>query len=182
MGIASKDGLAQFIPGIHQVSVSLSDNQYGIPFVRLAPLHPGAEIGLTFLENEKGRNKQMVNGQVGFIQHGLLTNAAYLRLAYQFEANIKQTIGLNVNFASGYIHGFYPGDGYHFDEQSGTYTPTQIHQGFFLTSLGMGLSYLRPTKVKPFIRYELNLLNFDSQNLISSLHLGIAIHLKKKAK
>jgi hypothetical protein len=62
----------------------------------------------------------------------------------------------------GYLHAFYPGESYKFDEDTKKYVSTNLNSyPAFTTSAHLGLTYLKPDKINPFIKYEGNMLNFD---------------------
>lgn len=180
----SQQAHAQFTKGLHEVSVSFSNTKMGLPFIMLFPMHPGVEASATFLKKEKEKSTQRVKGHLGYFHHSVLVTAPYLKATYAYQRKIKNTIGLDAHFGIGYSHAFYPGDGYIFNETSKQFESKQINQGFFLTNLGLGVSYIKPKKISPFLKYNFNFLGFslDYRYLLSNVHVGVNYHFNNNQK
>lgn len=175
--LTATTGYAQFVKGIHDVSVTLSDTKFGLPFINLAPIHPGIEVGATFFKRDRSNNTQSIRAKAGFIHHNILINAPYLTVGYAYQQKIKNTIGLSVYGDFGYIHAFYPRQGYIHNEETGLYEEKQVNEAFLRYNLGFELSYIKPAKINPIIRYEANTAGLTISRLISTLHVGVAINL-----
>ena len=179
----ANSGIAQFKFGVSEVSVLASASQMGVPFVKLFPIHPGAEISATFLKKEKSKSTHRISGHAGYIHHDILIYAPYVKATYDYELKIKNTIGIDSYLGIGYAHAFYPGEGYRFNDSNQKYESKQLNQSFFLSNFGFGLNYLKPKKINPFLKYNVNYLGldfFDFRYLISSLHLGVRVNLIKQ--
>ncbi len=163
--------IAQFKYGITDFSIAVQDMKFGVPFIQVFPIHPGIEAGVVFLKNEKNNHQQTIGLKVGYIHHDLLITGPYLRTEYQYQQKIKSVLGINGSVSLGYLHAFYPGDGYQFSETSGAFEPTQLHQAFFTAGAGIGLSYLQSERVRPFLHYEMNMVGSPSI-FIAQLKLG----------
>lgn len=168
---------AQLNLEISEWSVSLTDTQNGMPFIQLAPIHPGIEIGATVWENEKAKSHHKLSGRLGYFHHDVLAMAPYLKANYIYQVKFKETIGLDLSGSLGYIHVIYPGEGYKFDADSRTYKSATIHEGFLLSNVGLGFTYINPEKFQPFVKYDVSLLGFDLAKLISVLHIGLSVQL-----
>lgn len=147
--------------GLHHLSIAATNLQYGLPFIRLAPLHPGGEVGLTILKKSGPKWEQGAKVQLGYFHH-LLAAAPYLNAQYYLQYNIKDVVGVKANAGVGYAHVFYPGDGYRYEESSGGFETVTVHSPYFMATVGTGISYLKWKKVQPFVDYEVWLLGSTS--------------------
>jgi len=180
--IFSSNMAGQFKKGLYEVSVSGINHQYGMPFIRFAPFHPGIEIGLTLLKKEGTHFKKSVSANFGYLHHKLLIRAPYLRLDYLIQYQFKNSFGLGASGGLGYLHGFYPGDAYKFNESKGVYEQTVTHQAFLQKNIALHLFYLNANKIKPFIKYDFSMLNFQALSILTNFHIGTTISLDQKSK
>jgi len=152
----------QFKFGIEDYSIAITEVQYGIPFLGLTPINPGFEIGATFLKKEKTRSCHQIGANMGYFYHKLLVSAPYLKANYTYQPNIKNILGIDMGIGIGYLHGFYPGESYQFDEDKKKYVSTNLNSfPAFTTSTHIGMTYIKSEKINPFIKYEGNMLNFS---------------------
>jgi len=174
-----QDSKAQFKFDKSEFSILISDNQLGIPFVKLLPIRLGLEVSATVYKKEKTKTTRRIAGHLGYIHLSVLIYAPYLKATYDFEFKIKETFGIDTYAGIGYLHGFFPGAAYRFNESTQNFESTNMNQAFFMWNFGLGFSYLKPAKVKPFLKYNVNFLGFspDFRFLLSSLHLGVKINL-----
>jgi hypothetical protein len=170
---------SQFNGENKEISLSIYNNIFGLPFVQFEPIYLGGEIGFTFLQKDKPITTQKISAQLGFFNHKLIANAPYLKFTYSYQLKILRTIGINVYAGLGYIHTFYPGDAYSFNTSQGSYEKKQLHQGFLLTNAGFGISYLKTKRISPYIKYELMMAGSDTERLFTNFHFGISIKLNK---
>lgn len=169
---------AQFTTGLKSLSVSATNTQFGLPFLKFFPIHPGLDIGVTFLENEKSKSIHKVNAHLGYIYHNVLVTGPYLKGEYAIQFKVKDIIGLDVGLGGGGFYAIYPGDAYVFDQDSKNYETIHNQQFFLTVNAGVGLTWLKATNVQPFIRYEV--MTLGSPDLTLSLaKLGVHIPLKK---
>lgn len=138
--------------GIHSMDIAVSNTQYGVPFLRFLPVHPGGELGITFLKTEN--NKHRFTGTLGYFYHDLLAHAPYLKATYRFQHSIGDIIGLNATAGGGYAHVIHPKQGYAFDETTQTFISKTNHSPFVTAHLGFGVSLLTFDRVQPFIHYD----------------------------
>lgn len=165
--ISAHNVFGQFKFGINDYSVAITEVQYGIPFSGFLPINPGFEIGATLLKNEKTRSCHQVSANLGYFYHELLVSAPYIKTNYTFQPNIKKLLGIDMGIGLGYLHGFYPGESYEFDEDKKKYVSTKVNSfPAFTTSAHIGFTYIKPDKINPFIRYEGNMLNFNDYTAI----------------
>ncbi|MFL1897471.1 hypothetical protein ACJRPK_17350 [Aquimarina sp. 2-A2] len=170
---------SQFNGKNKELSLSIYNNTYGLPFVQFTPIYLGGEVGITFLQRDKPITTQRIAAQLGFFNHKLIANAPYLKSTYSYQLKILRTIGIDGYAGLGYIHIFYPGEAYSFNTSQGSYEKKNLNQGFLLTNIGFGISYLKANRVSPFIKYELMMAGFDTDRLFTNFHFGISIELNK---
>ena len=167
---------AQFKWGISDYSIAVTNVQYGLPFIKTFPIHPGLEIGTTFLKNEKEFSTHSVSATAGYFYHNLIAHAPYIKTEYNYQLRIKKTIGFDVGAGVGYLHAFYPGEGYRYSEKSGAYESVLYQQAFFCASASLGISVVKFDKIQPFVRYEQTMMN-DLFHLMCLLRAGVKIRL-----
>lgn len=180
--LISKSSFAQYTYGLNELSVSLMNNICGVPFVRFTPVNPGIETGITFLQNDKTHTKQTVSAYLGYFYNKEIAHSIYLKTTYDFQYKIKQLIGLNAYAGIGYLHAIYPGDGYQFNQDTGNYESHHVNQAFFLSNIGLGIIYIKPKKIHPFIKYEMIMAGFDITNILTNFHIGLIISLNNPKK
>ena len=171
-----KQGYGQFEFKISDVSVAVTDFQYGLPFIKTFPIHPGIEVGATILKKEKEKSSHSFGANLGFFHHNVLANAPYLITGYNYQRNIKQTIGLQAGAGLGYMHTFYPGESYEYNKNTNEFEPATNSSPFFLIDAGLGISYLKMNKVQPFIRYNVTSLNIYNY-FTSTIKFGITLDI-----
>lgn len=168
----------QFDFGVSEASISMYYNQFALPFTQFTPIHPGVELGVVFLKKDNQSHVQKVSGYVGFFHHKVIANAPYFKVNYDYQYKIKKILGLNAYVGIGYLHAFYPGDGYSFNSSKDAYEQVPVNQAFFLSNLGLGLNYIKPKKkIHPFIKYEIGLAGFNADYLQTNFHVGFSIKL-----
>lgn len=172
-----KNGTAQSKFKITELSASAYNTQYGLPFIRFAPIHPGIEMGATFLEKNKVKSYRKISGRIGFYHHDLLANGVFIKAIYDYQVKIKNILGVGGYGGIGYTHLFYPGDGYTFDTPSGNYKSSRANQAFFLSNIGLGINYIKPKKLQPFIKYEMTMSGFNVDYIQTNFHIGLNIRL-----
>lgn len=175
--LTSNMSSAQFELKVSDVFTSISNTQIGLPFTSALPIHPGVEAGCVFLKKTKERSEQAVSVDIGYLHHDLLVYAPHIKFNYSFQYNIKQTIGLKMYAGLGYRHFFYPGDAYVFNESTGFYEKSITHQGFIASQVGIGITYIKSEKFKPFVKYDVNLGNLNLLTIFAGLHLGVSMAL-----
>lgn len=167
---------AQFKWGLSDYSIAVTDVQYGLPFIKTFPVHPGLEIGTTFLKNEKKFTTHSVSATAGYFYHSLIAHAPYIRAEYNYQIRIKKTIGIDMGGGIGYLHAFYPGEGYRYNEESGEYESVLYQQAFLRVNASLGISLVKFEKIRPFVRYEQTMMN-DFFHLMCLLSAGVKIRL-----
>lgn len=160
---------------------ALTSETYAFPMTRFAPIHPGLEIGTTLVERSGNHIDHNINAFVGVYHHRLVENGFYLRGEYAFTYKIKNTLGISIPLGGGYQHSFYPGELYEQDPQTGQWSKkTQFGKPHALVEFGLGLTYLKPKRIQPFVRYE-SVIDFPLYNSFLTtrafLKLGVNLHL-----
>lgn len=167
----------QFDFGISEVTISMYNNQFAFPLTQFTPIHPGAELGVVFLKKDKKLHSQKVSGYLGFFHHRVIANAPYFKVTYDYQYKIKEVLGVKAYAGIGYLHAFYPGDGYSFNSSKDTYEQVTVNQAFFLSNFGLGISYIKPKILHPFIKYEIAMAGFSADYLHTNFHVGFSINL-----
>ena len=143
---------------IDHLSISATTETYAFPFTRFLPLHPGAEIGLGLFNAEKNNSVHNINVLLGGYHHKKVENAIYLRAEYVYRYKIRNIISIDGPVGIGYQHSFYPGDTYQQNSATGEWeNKRQVGKPHFLISFGLGLTYVKPNRIQPFVRYESNI-------------------------
>ena len=150
---------AQYKWGFSDASVALSNVKHGLPFMMIMPIHPGFEVGATFLKNDKPRSFHSIDATAGFYHHRLISNGSYLHVRYNYQIQVKQVIGVDLHTGLGYVYAVYPGDAYGFNSSTQEYEKTRTSKSFLAVNAGFGLSYIKPRKLHPFLHYDFNGLN-----------------------
>ena len=179
--ITANQASAQYKAGMADVSVSITNVQHGLPFKMIAPIHPGIEIGATFLKKEKEKAYHSFSTTAGFYHHSLISNGTYLNLNYNYQRKVKNMIGIDLHPGLGFLYAVYPGEGYRFNESTQAYESTVNGKANAVINLGFGLSYIRHHRLHPFIHYDFNVYNiwaFASYvNSTAVLKAGVKINL-----
>ncbi|MEL7120388.1 MAG: hypothetical protein AAFO07_13140 [Bacteroidota bacterium] len=144
--------------GIESISFSLFSESIAFPFSRLAPIHPGAEIGIQLSKDERSASIRSWNAYVGGYYHEKVELGFYLRAEYQHTFRLGKDIGLDFPMGLGYLHTFYPGEIYELDVENGDFDKqTQLGRPHALVNVGIGLSFNRSGDFQPFIKHELGI-------------------------
>lgn len=147
-----------YAQGIKAVSVAVNNESFAFPFTSFSPIHPGVEVGMTFIENHGKNTIKNFNVNLGFYHHERLENAIYLRGEYQFRPTIKSTISIDLIGSLGYMHSFYPGEVYEINDQTGEAEKvSQVGRAHAMAGIGIGVSYIKHKVFEPFIRQEMNI-------------------------
>lgn len=140
---------------VKNLSVSLLNEDVALPFSRISPLHPGLEVGIHFLSNEKARSIRSLGAYAGGYYHKRLETAFYLRGEYQYTLKLGSSLGLDLPVGVGYLHTFYPAELYELDPNTGKVAEaSNPGRSQIILNAGVGLRYLKPTRVQPFIKHE----------------------------
>lgn len=161
--------------GIIALSVSASNTQYGLPFLRFTPIHPGFELGVQFYKNEKNNHAQFLQGIMGYFYHDLLAHAPYLKLEYGFQQKVGQHVGIDLFAGTGYAHVINPAEGYAFNESTGRFEPKTVHAPFVIAHVGFGASYLGWEKIYPFAKYDVMMIG-NTSAVTSNFRIGAKIN------
>jgi len=140
--------------GIRGVSAAFQTESIAIPFSRVAPIHPGAELGLALAQKSKPQSLRRWSVYAGWFYHKDLDHGLYVRGEYAFVYRLKSTFELQVPVGLGYMHSFHPKPMY---TQNADGSFSQKQQGgrpHALLTVGLGLSYLKLGQVQPFVKYE----------------------------
>lgn len=169
---------AQLTTRLQSLSVSATNTQFGLPFLKFFPLHPGVDIGVTFLENDKPKSIHKVNVHLGYIHHNILVTGPYVKAEYAIQFKLKDLIGLDVGLGGGGFYALYPGEAYAFNQESKGYETIKNQQFFLTINTGVGVTWIKAAAFQPFIRYEVMVLGSPDLTL-SLAKLGVYIPLKK---
>jgi hypothetical protein len=150
---------AQYKSGFFDVYVSVTDVKHGLPFYMLAPIHPGCEVGATFLKKEKEKSVHYIDASLGYYYHDIIAHGSYLNVKYNYQIRIKEIIGIDLHSGLGFQYNIYPGEGYAFNESTNEYESVTNGKANLAINLGFGLSYTQMEKIHPFIHYDFNVHN-----------------------
>ena len=167
---------AQLHYGISDVSVAATNTQWGIPFLQFAPVHPGIELGATFIKLVREKSSHSLQAKAGYFYHDIMASAPYVKAEYIYQPRIKRIIGIDLGAGAGYLHAFYPGEAYRFDEDTEVFESVLSSEPFFAFHATAGLSYVGWEKVQPFVRYDMMMLN-NFYNQAALLKLGVKVNL-----
>ena len=173
---------AQYNFGISDVSIAFADVKYGLPFQIITPIHPGIEVGATFLKKDKEKVFHSFDATLGYYYHDLITNGTYLNCKYNFQLKVKKVVGVDFYSGLGTLYSIYPGDAYHFNQNTKEYEQVINDKIYATINAGFGLSYIKPQRIQPFIHYDFNANNVwaltSFVNLTTILKAGVKINLK----
>ncbi len=140
---------------IERISVSVINESIAFPFTRFIPVHPGFEVGVTLKETQKEKSIRNLNLSAGYFHHARVESGVFIRGEYLFRPVIKSVMTLDLSTSLGYLHSFYPGELYSLDEESGEFNKIkQWGRPHLIGGLGIGATWIKPEKVKPFVRQE----------------------------
>ena len=137
------------------LSVAFQAESISIPFTRIAPIHPGVEVGVMITETVKAHSKRRWNVYAGWFQHQQIDQNFYLRGEYQFAYSLWETIGIQVPVGLGYLHSFHSEPVYEQLADGSFEEKTQWGKARAILNTGVGLSYLKLNSIEPFVKYEL---------------------------
>ena len=141
---------------IDQISIAATSKAIGLPFTNYLPYHPGLEFKATFKTKTTDKKIQRYNVNLGAFFHRRLQTGFYIGGEFQYTKTLfQQTIGLDLPVGLGYLHTFYPNELYEQRENGDFEVVSQFGRPHVYINLGIGISYLRPKKIHPFIRQEL---------------------------
>lgn len=170
--------------GFSDISIALTDVKHGLPFYKIAPLHPGIEVSTTLLKKEKEKSFHSFDATLGFYHHSLIASSTYSNVKYNYQRQIKNTIGIDLHSGLGYLHSIYPGEGYTFNDGTKEYESIVNHKGYLLINIGFGLAYIKHQRFQPFIHYDLNFYNVWSYatfvNSTAILKAGVKINIQSQ--
>jgi len=175
----SKGLLAQ---KLSDFSIAGMSEAVGLPFTNYLPVHPGIEMTGTFKRVEKLSSDQFLKGKVGFFHHERVALAIYTGIEYQYSKKIfSQKMSLDFPMGLGYLHTIYPGELYEIRDGE-LVEVNKFGRAHLYTNIGVGLTYLKNEKIKPFIRQELFAEIFGNAISViphSLLKVGVQINITK---
>lgn len=139
---------------IQAISIAVQTEAIAIPFTRLAPVHPGIEIGFSINEKTKPHSIRRWNAYVGWFYHKNLDQSIYLRGEYQFAYTIKETVSVFTPLSIGYMHAFHAKPVYEQKADGSFNEKRQRGRPHAIVNLGLGIRYLKLNTLEPFIKYE----------------------------
>lgn len=106
------------------------------------PLHPGIMIGTEWKLNQHPRRDVFLAANVGGYYHRWLSAGAFVQGEIGFRYGFPFGLSLEARAGLGYLHSFYPGEVYAYDESLGRYAEDS-NTGYpsLLPSLGVALGY-----------------------------------------
>ncbi len=141
---------------IDQISVAATTKAIGLPFTNYLPYHPGLELRATLRTKTTNKKTQRYNVNLGAFFHRRLQTGFYIGGEFQYTRKLfRQAIGLDLPIGVGYLHTFYPNELYEQTVNGDFEVVSQLGRPHAYINLGIGISYLKPKKVQPFIRQEL---------------------------
>jgi hypothetical protein len=141
---------------ISRLSIALTNESIALPFTRYSPIHPGAEVGMTFWEKNKTRSSQRWNAVLGGYYHQRVETAFYLQGQYQYQWFLLPYLGVDLTGGLGYLHSFYPADLYEQNATTGKYQAvSQIGRPHGIAELGLGLTFTNSSRIEPYIRQSM---------------------------
>lgn len=141
---------------INSLSVAATSESIAIPLTRIAPIHPGLEIGANLWYKDKPKTVQQFNAYLGFYHHEVLQNSFYLRAEYLHRFLLWQKLGLDLSGSLGYMHSFTAAEVYEQSSETGLFSKAnQTGVGHGIVELGLGFAYVNSSRFEPFIRTSL---------------------------
>ena len=104
--------------------------------------HPGAMIGTEWKLNQHPRNDVFLTANLGGYHHRLLSSGIFLSSELGFR--YRSSIGLfaQASVGAGYLHAFYPGEVYEFDDTEQRFQKaTNTGRSSLLIPVSLGLGY-----------------------------------------
>lgn len=133
------------------VTLQFSNEQISLPFTRIAPLHPGLEIGYRLPVNAN-REWQVHAG--GFYHEGLYTGL-YLRAAHAWNYQPASFVQLQVAPGLGYLHTVTESPLWTVNEEGVYEESGRAGQSHALAEVGLNAIFLPDAKVSPMISYRM---------------------------
>jgi len=170
-------GQYQKSPG--NISFALTNVQYGLPFYKFLPVHPGIELSTDLLKKETNFSLSTVSLSMGYFNHQKLFSSFYSTLNYQYQVQLKNTLGLGLNCGLGGMYSTFHNEGYRFNAEKATWEGTSRGKLFMVLTPGIELSYIKYPKIKPFVQYNLVDLNIWEFSIylrtMAILNVGVAL-------
>ena len=169
---------AQTVKG---VSTAVFNESTAFPFTRFIPIHPGAEIGLTFRNVEKEKSIRQINAYIGGYYHRKLTAGFYLRAEYLHSLVIKEVFAFDFLMGLGYAHTFYPGEIYSQNAETSNFEKVnQKGRPHLILPVGIGISIPNKSKITPFLRQEMMIETPFANGIPVMVHsmLKVGIHIQ----
>ncbi len=153
LGLAGSRGL--LAQENKQLSLTVMNESIAFPFTGLVEFHPGFEVGVPLLSNEKGISTSQINAYVGWFLHKHIENSFYLRAEYMHTFKIGSVFRAGMYGGAGYMHAFYHGTLLEIDPESGAISGTrQYGRPRALVSTGIMISAETKKGINPFIKQE----------------------------
>lgn len=133
------------------VTLQLSNEQIALPFTRIAPLHPGIEIGYRLPINNN-REWQLHAG--GFYHEGIYT-AFYLRAAHAWNYQPASFVQFQVAPGIGYMHTVTENSLWTVNEEGVYEESGRAGQPHALAEVGLNAIFLPDAQVSPMISYRM---------------------------
>ncbi len=180
-GLLPGKSLGQFKTEFSRISIAATNIHYGLPFYKMFPIHPGVEIDVTVLQKEKENISQSILGSVGYFYHDKVSSGFYFSGNYRYQVSVKKSFGVDFSTGIGYVYSLFPSQSYQYNSSEGVWQPNRKGKSFAQVGLGVGVTYIKPKVIHPFIRYDFNYLNFWEFNFYlrstAILKAGISINL-----
>lgn len=140
-------------PAIQAISFSLLNESLAFPFTRFSPIHPGAELGLTFLQQDRNKSMTQWNAYLGGFYHENVETALYLKGEFLYRYQVHPNVGMDLMGGLGYVHHFYPGTLYEVNGETGDFTEVQqFGKARAMAELGIGITYTNDSRFEPFVK------------------------------
>ena len=121
-------------------------------------LHPGIMVGTEWKLNQNPRADIFLTANLGGYHHRLLSSGVFVNSEIGYRYRSSMGIFAQASLGLGYLHVFYPGEVYEFDESANRFQPaTNDGHPALLASLGLALGYKIGTTPKApelFISYQ----------------------------
>ncbi|MEQ8580265.1 MAG: hypothetical protein RIC30_04360 [Marinoscillum sp.] len=139
------------------LSIALMSESIAFPLTRLAPIHPGAEVGYTLYVWDQ-RTPRVLNVYMGGYHHERVENGIFLRVEQSHQFGLTDWLATNLAYGLGYMHTFYPGELYEVNPRTGEFEKiNQLGRAHALATVGIGFTWVNDSPVLPFVRQDLAL-------------------------
>lgn len=139
---------------VSAVSFAVQTETISIPYTRLSPINPGAEIGATLRKTQRAKSTRNWNAYLGWFYHENFDQNIYLRGEYQFSFPIANILAFYVPIGLGYMHSFHAAPVYEQQIDGSFEEKKQFGKPRAILNLGLGLSYTKHEWIEPFVKYE----------------------------